>query len=61
MNTNNYAASVVVVYSYIKSWKTVPSNFIAMDGTSLNFGEIKGWLFRNLPEKHAHRYVHVHV
>lgn len=40
--------------SFIKSWKRVPQDFAQIDGFSLNLAKIKGWLFKNLPDKHAH-------
>lgn len=45
--------SVGVFDSYIKSWKKVPREFA--DGSSLNLMKAKGWLFKNLPLKHAYR------
>lgn len=45
-----------LVRSYIMSWKMVPRDFTLLDGSTLNNNKVKGWLFKNLPEKHAHRY-----
>ena len=41
--------------SYIKSWKIVPQDFVILKVTSLDTQKVKGWLFKNIPEKHAHR------
>ena len=46
-----------LVHSYIKSWKLVPNDFAQLDASSLNLVKVKGWLFKNLPEKHPYRYV----
>ena len=54
----NMLLLLMLLYSYIKSWKTVPSDFSLMDGSSLNLSKVKGWLFKNLPDKHAHRYTY---
>jgi len=45
------------VIRFVKGWKLVPQDFAVITLSTINLGEMKGWLFKHLPQDHAFRYI----
>jgi len=43
-------------HRFVKGWKLVPQDFAVITLSTINLGEMKGWLFKHLPQDHAFRY-----